>query len=85
MSDNQNWDDIAGRIEAIEPLLKELLKASERFAACPSIVNGSRLQDARERLYDALHGTAEDFLGRWGFTTDEKERIAQEFKTARFA
>lgn len=82
------WDDvidkakvrneIGKRVEGLKPLVKELVGAVNKFDDHPSIANGSRLQEVRDELHNAIREAAEDIFAEWDMPTEELGKILDE-------
>lgn len=69
---------IAKKMEELKPLIESVIEATDRYDNTPSIANGSRKQDARDKLHKWIQETAQAILERWRMTPEEMEQALNE-------
>ena len=64
--------------EMLDAPFKELMVAAKRYDDQPSIPNGARKQEARDKLDEALRAAAEHTLEKWHLPPEEFNEIVDE-------
>ena len=73
-------NELGKEVEKLKPLVRNLVFSVNLYQRTPSISNGSKMEDARNELHDAIKQAATTIFEKWDLPPEEVDNALNQIK-----